>query len=98
MKTHHAQVPARHRALPGRSSGHQRHPARPGRRQADAHTLGASAFVQFATLDEVHEMTVAGRVSEDTVQPLYDRGVLVVHSAPDSVAGPPVPIMEESSS
>jgi hypothetical protein len=63
-----------------------------------AHTLGASAVVIFQTLEKVDEEAASGRVSDDTSQPFYDRGVRVVQSAPDSVAGPPAPIMEESSS
>ena len=65
---------------------------------ADAKTLGSSAFVQFATLDQVDEIAVAGRVTNAAVQPFYDRGVNVVHSAPDMVAEGSAPVLERTSS
>lgn len=58
----------------------------------DARTLGSSAFVQFATLDQIDEIAVAGRVSNGALQPFFDRGVSVVQSAPDTVAARPVPM------
>ncbi|MET0694728.1 MAG: DeoR/GlpR family DNA-binding transcription regulator [Propionibacteriaceae bacterium] len=65
---------------------------------ADAQTLGAAAFVQFATLDQVDQIAVAGPVSVATLQPFYDRGVSVALSPPDSVAGEGVRTLEETSS
>ena len=65
---------------------------------ADGHILGATTVVQFATLEEVDDVGGSGRVSDEASQPFYDRGVRVMQSAPDSVAGASAPIMEESSS
>ena len=65
---------------------------------ADARTLGSSAFVQFATLNQVDEIAVAGRVSSGAVQPFLDRGVSVVRSAPDMVVEGSAPLLERTSS
>ncbi len=42
---------------------------------ADAQTLGASAFVQFATLDQIDQIVVAGSASGAVLQPFFDRGI-----------------------
>jgi DeoR/GlpR family transcriptional regulator of sugar metabolism len=48
---------------------------------ADADTLGASAFVQFARLDQIDLLAVAGTPGHTDLQPFLDRGV-VVSAAP----------------
>ena len=38
-------------------------------------TLGTSAFVQFATLDQVDLIAVAGSPSQAVLQPFAERGI-----------------------
>jgi DeoR family fructose operon transcriptional repressor len=52
---------------------------------ADAGTLGTCAFVQFAGLDQIDLLAVAGRPDPVELQPFLDRGVAV------SIAPPPAP-------
>jgi len=47
---------------------------------ADTHSLGTSAFVQFAELNEIKLIEVAGTPSPAVLQPLAELGV-VIHSA-----------------
>ena len=44
---------------------------------ADSATLGASAFVQFATLDEVDHLVVVGSPAQETVQRFKDVGTSI---------------------
>lgn len=44
---------------------------------ADGQALGSSAFVQFASLDQIHQIAVTGRPAASAVQPFLDRGVSV---------------------
>ncbi len=43
----------------------------------DANLLGTAAFVQFADLDDVDLLAVAGRPSQAALQPFLDRGIAV---------------------
>lgn len=55
---------------------------------ADAAALGMPAFVQFARLDEIDLLAVAGAPSQATLQPFLDRGVPVSTAGRrDSTAG-----------
>jgi DeoR/GlpR family transcriptional regulator of sugar metabolism len=45
---------------------------------ASPDTLGHSGFVQFATLDEIDLIAVAGSVSQATLQPFAERGIALV--------------------
>lgn len=42
---------------------------------ADAAAVGTPAFVQFATIDEIDEVAIAGEPAESQLRPLVDRGV-----------------------
>ncbi len=44
---------------------------------ADADTLGASAFVHFAGIDQVDLVAVAGRPPQNALQPFVERGITV---------------------
>lgn len=57
---------------------------------ADDETLGVTAFVQFATVDEVDVIAVAGSPSPGALQPFTDRGVSIVALVDGSVAGSPI--------
>jgi DeoR/GlpR family transcriptional regulator of sugar metabolism len=44
---------------------------------ADVVTLGASAFVQFASLEQIDAIAVAGSPSRAALQPFLDRGITI---------------------
>jgi DeoR family transcriptional regulator, fructose operon transcriptional repressor len=45
---------------------------------ATQHSLGVSAFVQFASLDHVDSLAVAGAPSQATLQPFLERGITTI--------------------
>jgi DeoR family fructose operon transcriptional repressor len=44
---------------------------------ADRDSLGASAFVQFASLEQIDSIAVAGSPSQAAVQPFVERGITI---------------------
>jgi DeoR family transcriptional regulator, fructose operon transcriptional repressor len=44
---------------------------------ADAGNFGISAFVQFASLDQIHSIAVAGSPSQAALQPYLERGITI---------------------
>lgn len=65
---------------------------------ADAQTLGAAAFVQFATLDQVDEVIVVGEPSGEALQRFHDRGASISVVGGATVAADSDSSREESSS
>lgn len=53
---------------------------------ADETTLGRPSFVQFATIDQVHQVAVSGAPSNAALQPFLDHGVSVGLADVDTVA------------
>jgi DeoR/GlpR family transcriptional regulator of sugar metabolism len=45
---------------------------------ADPRTLGVSAFLQFASLDQVDSVAVAGSPSQAALQPFLERGITII--------------------
>jgi len=45
--------------------------------RADRDSLGASAFVQFASLEQIDSTAVAGLPGQAAVQPFVERGITI---------------------
>jgi DeoR/GlpR family transcriptional regulator of sugar metabolism len=45
---------------------------------AEPRTLGVSAFLQFASLDQVDSVAVAGSPSQAALQPFLERGITII--------------------
>jgi DeoR/GlpR family transcriptional regulator of sugar metabolism len=41
-------------------------------------SLGVSAFVQFASLDQIDSLAVAGSPSQAALQPFLERGITII--------------------
>jgi DeoR/GlpR family transcriptional regulator of sugar metabolism len=44
---------------------------------ADVNSFGVSAFIQFAYLDQVDAIAVAGSLNQATLQPFVERGIAI---------------------
>jgi DeoR family fructose operon transcriptional repressor len=44
---------------------------------ADSDSFGGSAFVQFASLEEIDSVAVAGTPSQAALQPFLERGITI---------------------
>ncbi|SDT14070.1 DeoR family transcriptional regulator, fructose operon transcriptional repressor [Microlunatus soli] len=55
----------------------------------DAASVGAAAFVQFATIDEIDELAIAGDVAAKLLQHFIDRGIELTVAPADQAEGRP---------